>query len=88
MIDPNSIQTISDLRFNTKEVFKKAAKSPVFIFQRSSPKGVLLSLEMYERMASDLEDYYDSMKAKEYESQKKNKKDWIPFEEVKKRLKR
>lgn len=84
MIDPNSINTITDLRFKTKEIFKKMIKSPVFLFQRSKPRGVLLSIEKYQKMVSQIEDYYDSITLKEYEKEDKTGIGWIPLSEIKK----
>ena len=76
MINPHSISTISDLRFKTKEVFKKANKEPVFLFNRSTPKGVLLSLEKYQQLLGDLED--------EGLPKDKSKVKWVPFSEIEK----
>ena len=77
MMNKQNISTISDLRFKTKDVIKKAAKEPVYIFHRSVPQGVLLSQERYEDLLSTVEDYYVSLKAAEFEKEKKNKKDWV-----------
>lgn len=86
MIDQNSISTISDLRFKTKEVFKKALKKPVFLFARSVPKGVLLSIEEYQSLMDSLEDYYDSLRAEELAKEDKLKVKWISHEELIKEL--
>lgn len=77
MMNKQNISTVSDLRFKTKDVIKKAAKEPVYIFHRSMPQGVLLSQERYENLMSTVEDYYLSLKASEYEKEKKNKTDWV-----------
>ena len=86
MIDPNSISTISDLRFKTKEVLKKASKKPVFLFHRSTPKGVILSLAEYKQLIEDLEDYHDEIYARKLMKENKTKIKWISHEEVKKQL--
>ncbi len=83
MIDPNSINTISDLRFKTKEVFERADKSPVFLFQRSTPKGVLLSIKDYQILMEELEDYRLSLKAKKYEKENKKNVQWVNDAEIK-----
>ncbi|HLD26947.1 MAG TPA: type II toxin-antitoxin system prevent-host-death family antitoxin [Patescibacteria group bacterium] len=67
MITQHNISSISDLRFKTKEVLKKTQKSPVYIFSRNTPQAVLLSYEHYLKLVDDLEDYHDSLKAKEWE---------------------
>lgn len=84
MISQNNISTISDLRFKTKQVFRKAAKNPVFVFNRSKPTGVLLSIKKYEKLMDDLEDYYLSLKAQEHAKENKSKVKWVAFEEIEK----
>ena len=73
MILPNIIRTVSDLRYKTKDVMAKAQHEPVVLFEHNSPKGVLLSMDRYEELLSNLEDYYDSIKAQEYEKEDKKK---------------
>jgi len=84
MITQNQINSISDLRFKTKEVLRKASKEPVFLFYRNIPKGVLLSFENYQEILSQLEDYFDSLKAEKYEKENKKIIHWIPFPKIKK----
>ena len=84
MITKNNITTISDLRFKTKDVLKKAEKTPLFVFNRSIPQSVLMSYENYETLMSDLEDYYDSKLAQGYEKEDKSKIKWTRHEDVKK----
>lgn len=86
MIDPNSISTISDLRFKTKEVLNRAVKKPIFLFNRSKPTGVLLSLDKYEAILETLEDYQDTIDALILEKEDKSKVKWMSHEEVKKLL--
>lgn len=86
MIDPQSISTISDLRFKTKAVLKKGEKAPVFIFSRSVPTGVYLSYAQYRMLMSDLEDYYSAQEAAEYEKEDKSKVKWYSQKEVEKIL--
>lgn len=84
MINQHNIRTISDLRFKTKDVLKKAESEPVFLFHRSTPKGVLMSFQSYQDLMSELEDYFDSLKAQEYEKEDKGKIKWVAFSEIKK----
>ena len=86
MIDPRYIRTISDLRFKTKDVLKDSEKTPVYVFQHSEVKGVLLSYTQYAEMVEKLEDYYLSLRAQDYEREKKRIDDWASHKEVKKRL--
>lgn len=84
----NNISTITDLRFKTKDVLEKASESPVFLFHRSTPKGVLMSYEEYEELMSTLEDYYLSLKAEDYEQENKDKINWVSHDKVKKLFKK
>ncbi len=86
MITQQSISSISDLRFKTKDVFAKASKEPVFLLHHSTPKGVLISMEQYEEMMNTLEYYYLSVKAESYEKEDKSKIPWKSHREVKKIL--
>ncbi|OGG03842.1 hypothetical protein A2W14_04855 [Candidatus Gottesmanbacteria bacterium RBG_16_37_8] len=86
MINQQTISTISELRFKTKEVLKKVKEAPVYLFHRSVPQGVILSLEKYQEMMEALEDYYLSLRAEEYERQDKNQIKWVSHEEVKKHI--
>lgn len=86
MITQQNISSISDLRFKTKEVLKKAHKSPVYLFSHNTPQGVLLSYKNYLALMSDLEDYHDSLKAQKYEKEDKSKIKWIPSSQVKKMM--
>lgn len=83
---PSVIHTISDLRFKTKDVLASAMKEPVTLFHRSTPKGVLMSMEKYHELMDALEDYYLSIRAEEYEKEDKSKVKWISSEEMKKSL--
>ena len=55
MITLNNISSISDLRFKTKKVINKAAISPVFLFNRSTPTSVIISFEKYQEMTDVLD---------------------------------
>lgn len=82
----SNISTISELRFKTKEVLKKASQEPVFLFHRSQPQVVLMSLTQYHGLMETLEDYYLSIRGEEYEQEDKKKVKWIPHTQVKKLL--
>lgn len=87
MIDQSQISTISDLRFKTKDVLKKVKVNPVYLFHRSSPKGVILSMEKYKEMTDALEDYFLSLKVGEYETEDKKSVNWTEHNEVRKLIK-
>jgi hypothetical protein len=83
MINQSQIHSITDLRLKQKNFLKKAKKEPVFLFHRHTLKGVLLSFESYQEILSQLEDYFDSIKAESYEKEEKSKVKWIPFQKLK-----
>lgn len=87
MIDQSQISTISDLRFKTKDVLKKVKNNPVYLFHRSSPQGVILSMEKYKEMTDSLEDYFLSLKVGEYENEDKKSVNWVTQKDVKKLIK-
>lgn len=82
-----NISTISDLRFKTDEVLAKADLSPLFLFNRSTPRAVILSVEEFNKISEQLEDYYLASRAEEYEKEDKSKIDWVSHDEIKKLLK-
>lgn len=61
-------RTITDLREKALELLMHIEKiGPTFIFHRSKPKAVMLSIEEYAGLLEMIEDYFDSVKAKELE---------------------
>lgn len=78
---------MSDLRFNTKSVLNKSEDEPVFLFHRSTPKGVLLSWKHYQTIIDQLEDYHLSLRAEEFEKEDKKNVKWVSASMVKKILK-
>lgn len=70
MIIPTAqnIRTITDLREKALEMLEQTKKvGPTFIFHRSKPRAVMLSIDEYANILEMLEDYMDSSKAKELE---------------------
>lgn len=88
MLLNKQISTISELRFKTTQVLRKVKDAPVYLFHHATPQGVLLSLEKYEEMQSILEDYFLSLKAREYEQENKKAVEWVSEKDVKKVLNR
>ncbi len=61
-------KTITDLREKTVELLEDIDKiGPTFIFHHSKPKAVMLSIEEYANLMDALEDYQDSLIAKQLE---------------------
>jgi len=61
-------KTITDLREKAVELLEQIKSSgPTFIFHHSKPKAVMLSIEEYSNIMEMMEDYFDSLKAKELE---------------------
>ncbi|MBU4210450.1 type II toxin-antitoxin system Phd/YefM family antitoxin [Patescibacteria group bacterium] len=67
-----NISTVTDLRVNTiallDEVEKKGMK---YVFQRSVPKAVLLSMDRYKKLLEMLEDWEDEFLARKLEKEDK-----------------
>ncbi|PIP57571.1 hypothetical protein COX03_02400 [Candidatus Woesebacteria bacterium CG22_combo_CG10-13_8_21_14_all_39_10] len=78
-----NISTISDLRFKTDEVLAKADLSPLILFHRSTPRAVILSVEGFNKISEQLDDYYLALRAEEYEKEDKSKIDWVKHSQVK-----
>ncbi|OGY08795.1 MAG: hypothetical protein A2782_02295 [Candidatus Blackburnbacteria bacterium RIFCSPHIGHO2_01_FULL_43_15b] len=76
------------MRENARGLLREAKSSdaPLFIFYRSKPEAVILSLEEYQKMADMVEDYLDGIKAQEFEKLDKNKEKWYSNEEVEEML--
>lgn len=63
-------KTVTDLRERAVEMLNQAKKiGPTFILHHSKPKAVMLSIEEYSNMMAMLEDYFDTIKAKELEEE-------------------
>lgn len=90
MIIPTSqnTKTISDLREKPVEILKRlrSAYGPLYIFYRSKPNAVMLNLLEYQKLLDIAEDYFDSLKAEEYEKEDKNKIRWLTNNELVKKL--
>ena len=57
----NTISTVTDLRINTIKVLKDVQKNGMkYVFSRSKPEAVLLSMDEYRRMIEKIEDQTDS----------------------------
>lgn len=81
-------KTISDMREGARKLLKQAKEyGPLYILYRSKPEAVLLSMEEYQKLADLAEDYLDSLKAQEFETESKKKVKWLGYEETKKLFK-
>ena len=79
-------KTITDLREDTLAILEQTKKTgPTYIFHRSRPKAVLLSIDEYANVLGVLEDYLDSLKAQELEQNPE--KGGIKLEELIKKYK-
>lgn len=84
MLTSKNVKTISDMRENARGLLREAKSSdtPLYIFYRSKPEAVMLSLEEYQKMADMVEDYLDGIRARELEKLDKSKEQWFSHEEV------
>jgi len=85
---PQNTKTISDLREKPVELLKKVSSSydPLYIFYRSKPSAVMLSLASYQKILDLAEDRLDSLKAQEYEANDKKKVKWVKHGDLLKEL--
>lgn len=61
-------KTITDLREKAVELLDQIDEiGPTFIFHHSKPKAVMLSIEEYSNLMEAIEDYQDSLIAKNLE---------------------
>ncbi len=84
----NNVMTVSDMRLRPDELLKRAQEEPMYIFHRSTPKAIIISVEEYVRLKDELEDYELGLKAAEYEKQDFSKIDWISHEKIRDKLKK
>lgn len=85
----NSIKNLSDLRADPAKLIALSAEleGPIYILNRSKPVSVLLDIKLYQKMVERLEDALDSLEMKNFEKEKKNKRDWISHESLLKKIK-
>jgi len=83
MLTTKNTKTISDMRLNAPQLLDQVAKSQeaLYIFYKSRPKAVLLSLSKYQYLLDIFEDYLDSQEAKEFEKKNKKKINWLSEKE-------
>lgn len=79
MLKMENVKTITQLRTDPLKVFKDSAAEPVYIFSRSQPVGVVMSIKEYDNLMGALEDYFDSLELKKAAESAKDK-DLIPLD--------
>lgn len=64
-----NVKTVTDLRENIVDILAAINKKegPTYIFHRSRPRAILLSVGEYIRLQELLEDYSDALEAMELE---------------------
>lgn len=76
------------MRESAADLLEQAEKNnALYIFYRSQPKAVLMGINQYKKIMDLLEDYFDSLKAREYEKINKDNVDWHSFDELKEKIK-
>jgi prevent-host-death family protein len=70
------------MRLKPNKLLKESQEQPIYVFYRSKPKAVLLSLEKYQKLTQVGEDYLLSLKAREYEKEDKKAVKWQTLDEV------
>ncbi|HRN70270.1 MAG TPA: type II toxin-antitoxin system prevent-host-death family antitoxin [Candidatus Woesebacteria bacterium] len=76
-------KTISEFRTHPKELLQQVKTTgPLYITYRSKQKGVLLSVEDYNKLQEMAENYDELQTVQEYEKQDKSKIKWLTHEEL------
>ncbi|MDP4011288.1 MAG: hypothetical protein Q8P72_03620 [Candidatus Roizmanbacteria bacterium] len=87
MLTHQNVKTISDMREDAKGLLEHVKKEgATYIFYRSKPEGVLLSILEFNKLREMAEDYIDSVKAQEYTREDKSKAKWYSHEDVLEKL--
>jgi len=78
MFDRELVKSITDLRTDPLDVFRDAEEkaSPLFIFNRTEPLGVILSWEEYSHIQERMEDLRDITELKEARETSQGLVDW------------
>jgi len=84
MYHQNNIGTISDMRLKPKDLLEKATDCPVYMFYRSRPKAVLVSIKDYDRLLMAYDDYLLALRTGKYANEDKTKIKWSKLSEIKK----
>lgn len=81
-------KTISDMRLRPLSLLNDISRHGGinYIFHRSTPKAVLLSIADFEDLISTLEDYKDSLLAEKFEKEDKTKIKWLSSTQIKNNL--
>jgi prevent-host-death family protein len=71
---------VSDLRYKTKEVFRKLKEQPVVLTQRGRPQAVLVDYETYTEMAARQEALEAARDAFLLQRAQETAQNYLPFE--------
>lgn len=83
---PQNTKTVTDMREDAIGVLEAVKKlGLVYVFQHSSPKAVVLSVEEFKRIMDMIEDYQDASEAEAILKDKKTK--FIPLDQAWKKYK-
>ena len=76
-----NVKTITDMRENALELLEVVEKQGLtYIFHRSKPKAVMLSIDDFARLQELIESYLDEQEAEKLAKEPRGK--GIPFEEI------
>lgn len=83
MLIPTSdnTKTVTDMRERALELLRTVKRQGlVYVFQRSNPEAVLLSIEEFKRLYELLEDHLDELEARKLAKEERGK--GIPLAEI------
>lgn len=81
-------KTISDMRLDPVGLLNDINRhgGVNYIFHRSTPKAVMLSIADFEKMMDIIEDYRDSLLAQKLENEDKSKIKWLTSQDLRQSL--
>lgn len=81
-------KTISDMRLDPVRLLDDISRhgGVNYIFHRSTPKAVMLSISDFEKLMEIVEDYRDSVLVQKLEKEDKSKIKWLTSEDLRQSL--
>lgn len=76
------IAPVSDMHHKQGEVLAMMDRAPVILAQRSKPRAVLVSVEQWNRMVSELRKARLLLKAKQVHGRNTAADSWVEFDEL------
>ena len=77
-----AVRTVTDMRERAVRLLREVKEQgPLYIFRRSKPEAVILSMEEYQKVLEVIDEHYLSFKAQEYEKIDPKNEEWLTLKE-------